>query len=105
MKSLKLIIAEVLAIIAVSLAVATNSGLSEMLGIQQRITGFLGFLLAIAAFAVAVKQKSAIISGALLLQGVVGVIASYLAGVAIGYITFGIVLVLGVLKSYITWSS
>jgi hypothetical protein len=98
-----LLAAQTLSALAFILAVVTDFGVASSAGISPRTTGISALILAIAAFAAAWRTGSLIVSGFLILQGMVDVSSSISAGVEIGVIFGAIPLILGLIKAVLTW--
>ena len=98
MNSKRLVVAQVLAIVAIALSLLTEFGIVGAIGMEEKITGVMGFVLAIAAFLFSIGRESAIIAVLLMLQGAVMMAVSFTAGAEIGIAFGAVVLVLGVVK-------
>lgn len=105
MSSIRLLAGQVLAGLAVILALLNDSGETSSLGLALMTVGISAFILALAAFFITVEKGSLAIAGLLTLQGAVNSYAAYMARVNVG-IYFGlVVLALGVVKFGVTlWS-
>ncbi len=91
--------------IALILQLMNDLGVSRDLGIRLLISGILALVLATAAFFIAVRKPSVLLSGFLVVQGTSAVTAAALAGAMIG-VPFGVwVLALGITKAAITVKS
>lgn len=93
-----LVVAQVLAVMAIALSLLTEFGIVGALGVEEKITGPLGFMLAIAAFLFSMGRESALIAVLLMLQGGVMMAVSFTAGAEIGIVFGAVVLVLGAVK-------
>ncbi len=95
-------ISTVLALPGLALALINDLGFVSYLGIKPSITGILALVLAIAAFFVAMRKGSFLVSGSLIAQGGADVISAISAGAVIG-VPFGTwILALGLLKAAIS---
>ena len=102
MSNSRLLVAQGLAVVAVVMALLNDFGLSSSIGLELRTTGIIAFILALAAFFVAVEKGSALISALLVVQGLTGAYFAFSAGAVIG-IYFGLlILALGIAKSGVT---
>ena len=98
MSNYRLISAEIFGVVGLLLVLMNDLGLVNYLGISAALTGIPAFILALAAFFVAIEKGAALITGTLIVQGRADTYASYLAGVTIG-VYFGLfVLSLGISK-------
>ncbi|MDG7001305.1 MAG: hypothetical protein JRN15_19590 [Nitrososphaerota archaeon] len=102
MSNTRLLVAQGLAVVAVVLALLNDFGLSSSIGLELRTTGITAFILALAAFFIAVEKGSVLISALLIVQGLAGAYFAYSAGAMIG-IYFGLlILALGIAKGGVT---
>ncbi len=96
------IASQLIAVLALGLALLNDLGLATDLGLKLQVTGISALLLAVVAFFVALRTGSVVVSACLTVQGVANIAAAAQAGATIG-IPFGlVVLVLGVAKAIIT---
>jgi plastocyanin len=102
MSNSRLIASQLLAVVALGLALLNDLGLTTDLGLKPEVTGISALLLAFVAFFVALRTGSVLVSACLTVQGIANVAAAAQAGATIG-IPFGlVVLVLGIAKALIT---
>lgn len=102
MSNSRLLVAQGLSVVAVVLALLNDFGISDSIGLALRTTGIIAFILALAAFFVAVEKGSVLISILLIVQGLAGAYFAFSAGAVIG-IYFGLLIItLGIAKSAVT---
>jgi hypothetical protein len=98
MSNSRLVASQCLSALALVLALITDFGVDSSIGVSPRITGISALILAIVAFAVALRTGSLVVSGFLSLQGLADVLSAATAGVKIGVIFGAIPLILGLVK-------
>ncbi len=101
----RLLASQSLAAVALALALFNDSGAASYFDVPPRATGISALLLAMAAFLVAMRSGSVIVSVLLTAQGIADMSAAASAGSGIGVVFGAIPLVLGLCKAAITWKS